>query len=178
MLARLMLLLIAFVSSAAMAADVSEDTGKPRCADIVLINPFGGWGRFNDPVVEVFASRDGAPFSSTGKLFRGDWGVFPFCGKSLNLRFRFLSNPRNVKGPKLQDKGEYPIRIGNESRVYFQLLGKWDEIDAPSASELIDAINKRPGPPSPSGDDFGSESLDRRKLYYGPECYQKSERCP
>ncbi|MGV3626133.1 MAG: hypothetical protein ACO1PN_00430 [Betaproteobacteria bacterium] len=178
MLIGLMLLLMSLASSAAMAANVSEDTDKPRCAEIILINPFVGWGVFNDPVVEVFASRDGAPFSSTGKLFRGDWGSFRFCGKSLNLRFRFLSNPRNVKGPKLQDKGEYSIRIGNENRVYFQLLGKWGEVDVSSALELIDAINKRSGPPSPSGEDFGSDSLDRRKLYYGPECYQKSERCP
>jgi len=178
MLIRLMLLLMGFLSAAAIAANVSEDTNKPRCAEVILINPFVGWGVFNDPVIEVFASRGGAPFSSAGKLFRGDWGAFRFCGESLNLRFRFLSNPRSVKGPKLQDKGEYSIRIGNEDRVYFQLLGKWDEIDASRALELIDAINRRPGPPSPSGDDFGSESLDRRKLYYGPECYQKSERCP
>jgi hypothetical protein len=153
----------------------SAATHSVSCADVYLFDPRVGIGPFNDPVREVSISIDGGRFEAKGKLFRRDWGAFRVCGEAITLRFRSILRGRLEEGPDIRVHDTQPtLSLSGRATIYFEMGGRWREIDETRAMKIKAEIEERPG----VRPNTGWEWVDRRDLYYGPHCQQKSERCP
>jgi hypothetical protein len=182
-IARLASFAACLVGCAAHPAEVANtnvpslaETSGTGCADVYLLNPFAGWGPAHDPVREVSFAVDANPIKTKdGKLFGRDWGAFRVCGESVTLKFRGISRGFSEKGPFVGAIDVQPtLSLQGRKAVYFEMGNRWKEIDETRATKIKAEIEERPG----VRPNTGWEWVDRRDLYYGPHCQQKSERCP
>ena len=137
-----------------------------------LVQPFIGIGLYNAPILEVSASLDGGEFRLLGSLFRGDWGAYVACGRTLDLKFR--SVVRSHPGPEVRDRKEtYRIEIVGKPEVYFN-LAEGLEVLVRDAFRLIAEIERSPGPARTTGFRFGEGAVN---FYYAPECMNNKLGC-
>jgi hypothetical protein len=159
----------------AFGADVRVGDSQ-ACPVAYILVPQTGIGPFNNPVKEISVAIDDGPFELKGKLFRRDWGAFNACGERLTIRVRNIAAALSVKGPKIFEvKDKVVVELRGRPKVFVELGWHWREVSPERGEALMREIEEKPGPPTPSGWNMAN---DRRNLYYAPQCYEVSDRCP